>query len=584
MTALPSIALATLLLAPGPNAGDDTPFVDASKTPPPGMLMVKPGRIKMGSTPKEVTDVLEMSKSHHGPVRLFDGETPQHSVTVGAFAIGKFEVTNEQYEAYARATKAKPPEHWAVEAINGARAAFLEAEGLKAKTAREAGERYSRKTWTEQVKEKWWSENWQDAEWNVPAGEESKPVNFVDYEDVSNYCRWAGLRLPTESEWTAAARGTSKSIFPWGDEWEATGRAHTEELHQRELKPVGSLPEGAGASGALDMGGSVFEWTSSPYNAFPKYKAGRYKGKVGKDKFDLAVNSDFRSSQKVIKGGCYGTPLFSARVAFRQGTRTDQTADMLGFRAASSIVPGADLAAAEWKESVKRCPVRRDEADIDVLNITGIDRWRTKAPAGKRPEGYALVEDYDALVFVPRGNLDLKPGSELNSSSRVWPVTLGEFVTTMPIAEPALEPGAYLVMYRGKGRFLKDKQEGKANDGENEGEAEEQETQPADDEAGPWAGIDTKSNILIFCRPDTGEVAATLEVEVKKDNRFKDVPSNLTFESGERIVGTGVDRRKEAQDWLSFEARLPFANGKRAVPVLFSMRLPTGTFGTGWRR
>ncbi|MEO1513024.1 MAG: hypothetical protein AAFU70_13210, partial [Planctomycetota bacterium] len=72
MTALPSIALATLLLAPGPNAGDDTPFVDASKTPPPGMLMVKPGRIKMGSTPKEVTDVLEMSKSHHGPVRLFD--------------------------------------------------------------------------------------------------------------------------------------------------------------------------------------------------------------------------------------------------------------------------------------------------------------------------------------------------------------------------------------------------------------------------------------------------------------------------------------------------------------------------------
>ncbi|MEO0716984.1 MAG: SUMF1/EgtB/PvdO family nonheme iron enzyme, partial [Planctomycetota bacterium] len=295
---------------------------------------------KMGSTPKEVTDVLEISKKHHARVRLFDGETPQHSVTVGAFAIGAFEVTNEQYEAYARATKAKPPEHWAEDAIKAAQAAFLEAEGLKAKEAREAGGRYSRKTWTEQVKEKWWAENWQDAEWKVPAGDESKPVNFVDYEDVTSYCRWAGLRLPTEAEWTAAARGTSKKQFPWGDEWEATGRAHTEELQQTELKPVGSLTEGASDAGAFDMGGSVFEWTSSPYNAFPKYKTGHvYKGKVGKDKFQLPpVNSDFRSSQKVIKGGCYGTPLYSARVAFRQGTRIDQTADMLGFRAASSIV------------------------------------------------------------------------------------------------------------------------------------------------------------------------------------------------------------------------------------------------------
>ena len=134
------------------------------------------------------------------------------------------------------------------------------------------------------------------ATWHHPLGPagppapDDHPVTQVSWRDAVAYARWAGRRLPTEIEWEHAARGAvnSRSRYPWGDHLTERGRARANtgefappdgarpsrapgqrpSAHDGHLltSPVGAF--GATRLGLTDMGGNVWEWTSSWYRSY----------------------------------------------------------------------------------------------------------------------------------------------------------------------------------------------------------------------------------------------------------------------------------------------------------------------------
>jgi formylglycine-generating enzyme required for sulfatase activity len=105
----------------------------------------------------------------------------------------------------------------------------------------------------------------EDSNWYSLKREENRPIKRVTWVGASDYCKWRGARLPTEAEWEYAARGPESYLYPWGNELDM-GKIFI----MREIIPeVGSIPEGASWVGALDMAGSLFEWTSSLYKPYP---------------------------------------------------------------------------------------------------------------------------------------------------------------------------------------------------------------------------------------------------------------------------------------------------------------------------
>ncbi len=91
------------------------------------------------------------------------------------------------------------------------------------------------------------------------------PVNCIDARQAEVYCAFAGKRLPSEREWEYAARGGAEERrYSWGEEDPTSERACYDHIG---TCPVASFPPGA--FGLSDMSGNVWEWTSTPYGAYP---------------------------------------------------------------------------------------------------------------------------------------------------------------------------------------------------------------------------------------------------------------------------------------------------------------------------
>ena len=190
-------------------------------------------------------------------------------VAVSPFYIGETEVTNQQYADFVEATGRSAPAVW------------------KSK--------------------------------KFPPGTGDEPVVGVTWKDAADYCEWLGkeinaeVRLPSEAEWMRAARGNADNKYPWGNEWNDEAASSAES--QGKVLKVKSFPAGRSPSGAFEMIGNVWEWTSE----------------LAVDEFGKPILYG-KSQQRIIKGGSAKEDRQYLTVEARAPRPEDRPSDLLGFR------------------------------------------------------------------------------------------------------------------------------------------------------------------------------------------------------------------------------------------------------------
>jgi formylglycine-generating enzyme required for sulfatase activity len=96
---------------------------------------------------------------------------------------------------------------------------------------------------------------------------EDHPATDLTLLDAKQFCAWATenlgvtVRLPTQDEWEATARGTDERPYPWGETFDQS-RCNCAEAGWGWTVPVESHPQGAGPFGAEQLAGNVWEWVA----------------------------------------------------------------------------------------------------------------------------------------------------------------------------------------------------------------------------------------------------------------------------------------------------------------------------------
>lgn len=146
------------------------------------------------------------------------------------------------------------------------------------------------------------------------------PVAHVSFFEAEAFARFAGSRLPSETEWERAAGWDPatghKRRWPWGDEAGASAVANVA-LTRGDTARCGLFPAGRAPCGAEELAGGVWEWTASPFAPFPGFTPGLYRG---------YSEPWFGDGHRVLRGGCWLSHPEMARVTFRNwfepGVRT----------------------------------------------------------------------------------------------------------------------------------------------------------------------------------------------------------------------------------------------------------------------
>ena len=215
-------------------------------------------------------------------------ESPQHTVNLNAYRIGKYPVTNSQYEEFVR------EKHIPVAPVVG---------------------------WEGQ---------------RVPPGLENHPVTGVTWFEAMAYCQWLSEKtgrnysLPNEAQWEKSCRGGNGFVYPWGNDLEAGRSNHGSE----SIAAVDAHPA-QNELGCFDMIGNVRQWTCSLWGEKRSQPDTRYLY-PWKDDQRNSISAN-RQIRRVVRGSSMRDSVAMLRCSARSGQLPNEPGPP-GFRHGFRVV------------------------------------------------------------------------------------------------------------------------------------------------------------------------------------------------------------------------------------------------------
>jgi ergothioneine biosynthesis protein EgtB len=217
----------------------------------------------------------------------FDNEMPRHRTLVENYALADRLATNGEYLEFVRDGGYRRSEFWL-------------SDGWATVT---------REGWNRPL---YWSASL-DSEFTlggVSGLDLTAPVCHLSFYEADAFARWSGARLPTEAEWELAA-----ASLPIAGNLYEDGYLHP--------------APASDARGLTQMFGDVWEWTASPYVAYPGYRTP--SGALGE------YNGKFMCNQMVLRGGSCVTSIDHIRATYRNFFYPHARWQFMGVRLARNL-------------------------------------------------------------------------------------------------------------------------------------------------------------------------------------------------------------------------------------------------------
>lgn len=222
----------------------------------------------------------------------YDDEKPVHQVPVEGFWMGRYPVTNQQFQEFLQASGYKKEQWWIPAGWVWRRENAVERPSL-----------------------------WLDEIWNG----DNQPVVGISWYEAYAYTQWASsvsgleIALPTEAQWEKAARWTDKRTYPWGND-NPTKKLLNFAVNVGKTTDVGTYSElGDSPYGCGDMSGNVWEWCLSQWVSDYPYKAD--------ERNDVAGNSP-----RILRGGSWNSIPYNCRAVSRFNLNPLNRFNYFGFR------------------------------------------------------------------------------------------------------------------------------------------------------------------------------------------------------------------------------------------------------------